>query len=95
MSNLHSHNHKRVSTYKVSMNEMYNHHFLINPDYIHEDELLFIYRENNKEVQKKVQVRDIIKHFKVMKFFKEDPETLRSKYNGYAYEIPADVIFTY
>ena len=30
-----------------------------------------------------------------MKFFKEDPETLRSKYNGYAYEIPADVIFTY
>lgn len=87
--------HARVSTYRVTMNDRFDDHFLVNPDYVHENELLFIYKDNGVEVHKKVPVNVVIKHCKVRPFFGRDPQTLRSKYKGYAYEVPADVILTY
>lgn len=88
-------NHKRVQIYRVTLNEQFSDHFLINPDYIHENELLFSYIDNKSIVEKKVPVKAIVPYLKVRKFFGRDPETLRSKYNGYAYEIPSDIIIRY
>lgn len=88
-------NHARVDTYKVSMNENFSDHFLINPNYIHEDELMFVYKDGDSEVQKKIPMTALVKHFKVRKFFGRDPQTLNVKYNGYVYEIPADVVLAY
>lgn len=88
-------NHARVGIYRVTMNENFSDHFLINPDFIHEDELLFVYKDGSSEVQKKIPMTALVKHFKIKKFFGRDPQTLNVKYNGYVYEIPADVVLTY
>ena len=43
-------NHKRVSTYRVTHNERYN-NFMVQPNLIYEDEILFVYNENGAEIQ--------------------------------------------
>ncbi len=88
-------NHARVSTYRITMNERFENHFLINPNYIYESELLFVYKDGDLEVQKTIPMSSLVKHFKIRRFFGRDPQTLRAKYKGYVYEVPADVILTY
>lgn len=88
-------NHARVNTYRVTMNERFDHHFLISPSLIFENEIMFVYNDNGTEIQKSIPTKDIIRHCTVMKFFGRDPETLHAKYNGYAYEVSADVIKNY
>lgn len=88
-------NHARVSTYKITMNDRFDSHFLINPNYIYEKELLFVYKDGDSEIQKTIPIAALIKHFRIKRFFGRDPQTLCSKFKGYAYEVPADVVFTY
>ena len=95
MNHQRSLNHARVSTYKITMNEQFDSHFLINHNYIHEDELLFVYKDGDSEVQKTIPMSAIVKHFKIRRFFGRDPQTMRAKFKGYVYEVPADVILTY
>lgn len=87
--------HKRVATYRVTHNERYN-NFMVQPDLIYEDELLFVYNENGAEVQKKIPTKDVMRLVvKDKAFFKYDYGTNRSLYKGHAYVIPADSIFKY
>lgn len=88
-------NHAKVGTYRVTMNERFNHHFLISPNYIFENEIMFVYNDNGSEIQKKIPTKDIIQHCTIKKFFGRDSETLRAKYNGYVYEVSADIVKNY
>ena len=88
-------NHKRVDTYRVTHNERYN-NFMIHPDLIYEDEILFVYKENGVEIQKKIPTRDAMKLVvKDKSFFSFDRELNRRLYKGHAYVVPEEAIFLY
>lgn len=88
-------NHKRVSTYRVTHNERYD-NFMINPNLIYEDDILFVYNEDGVEIQKKIPTKEVMRLVaKDKAFFKYDDATNRSLYKGHAYVIPAERIFNY
>lgn len=88
-------NHARTSIYTVTRNERFAHHFLVSPNLITEDKLQFVYNDGKSVITKIVPIKVVMQNAKPIKFFGRDPETLRSVYNGYAYEVPSSVIETY
>jgi hypothetical protein len=85
---------RRVKYYKVTHNENHN-NFLIRPESLYEENLLFVYKENGEEVKKVVPTKAIGPHLKFRKFFYRDNDSRALEFKGVAYEIPDSVIFSY
>lgn len=79
--------------YTVTHNERYN-NFLISPKFLFENRLKFVYNENGSTIEKIVPLKKIGPYIKSRKFFKYDSNIDRYDFNGWAYEIPAHVIFS-
>ena len=87
-------NHIRVNIYKVTHNARY-HNFLVNPNYINEDELKFVYKENGETIEKVIPTTYWINKSKFGAMWKYDEETMISRKCGYVYYIKEEDIFDY
>jgi hypothetical protein len=85
---------RKKSVYKVTHNERFN-NFLISPKFIFEESLNFVYTDNGNTIEKVIPLKKIGPYLKTRKFFKYDSDVDRFDYNGWAYEVPASVIFLF
>ena len=88
--------HKRVAVYKVTQNTQYN-HFLMNPTYIYEKQVKFVYdTPSGKTIEKVIPVEDIIQHskYRIIGHWDEGDPTLWVN-KGYVYQIEKDFVYNY
>lgn len=91
----HSLNHARVSVYRVTQNKRFS-TFLIQPDYLFEKELLFVYNDiNGQEVHKVIPLTYLGPRLKKKMFFKYDEVTLKKEFGGVVYSINEQDIINY
>ena len=90
----HELNHSKVENYRVTYNEIYK-DFLMSPDYIHEDNLLFVYKDGDTLVNKIIPVKEVMQHVKIRRFFEYDYDRAMRKFKGTAYEVSEDFVFKY
>lgn len=91
----HSLNHARVSVYRVTQNKRFR-TFLIEPDYLFEKELLFVYTdEDGQEVHKVIPLTYLGPRLKKKMFFKHDEVTFKKEFGGVVYSINEEDIINY
>jgi hypothetical protein len=86
--------HKRVSVYKVTRNEQFKHSFFISPNFIFENEIEFVYKEDDNEIRKIISMKEIMPNVKIKKFYSKDSE-MNIRYKGYVYEISSKFVENY
>ena len=78
----HSLNHARVSVYRVTQNKRFR-NFLIQPDYLFEKELLFVYTDiDGQEVHKVIPLTYLGPRLKKKMIFRDDEATLKKEFGG-------------
>ena len=87
--------HARVPVYTVTRHRDFD-NFLMNPDFIHEDKIRFVYTdESGKPVEKIIPLEDIIHHAKSFPIYKENEFTLRKEYKGWVYKVESAFVTSY
>lgn len=91
----HKRSHTRVPVYVVTRHKDFD-NFLMNPDFIHEDKIRFVYNdESGHSVEKVIPMADIIHHVKSFPIYKENEFTLRKEYKGWVYKVESDFVTNY
>lgn len=91
----HSLNHARVSVYRVTQNKRFR-NFLIQPDYLFEKELLFVYTDiDGQKVHKVIPLTYLGPRLKKKMIFRDDEATLKKEFGGVAYSINEEYIINY
>ena len=87
--------HARVAVYTVTRHKDFN-NFLMNPDFIHEDKIRFVYNnESGNPVEKIIPLEDIVHHIKSFPIYKENESTLKKEYKGWVYKVDSDFVTNY
>ncbi len=87
-------NHSRVKFYKVSKRTKHN-NFVISPQYLHEENLKFVYEENGETIEKIIPLSYLGPNLKYVPFYSLNDFTLRREYRGGAFFVKEEVIFNY
>lgn len=87
-------NHSRVKFYKVSKRTKHR-NFVISPQYLHEENLRFVYDNNGEIVEKIIPLSYLGPNLKYVPFYSLNDFTLRREYRGGAYFVKEEVIFNY
>lgn len=91
----HKRSHTRVSVYTVTRHKDFD-NFLMNPDFIHEDKIRFVYNdESGHFVEKVIPMADIVHHVKSFPIYKDNEFTLRKEYKGWVYKVESDFVTNY
>lgn len=87
-------NHSRVEFYKVSKRTKH-HNFVISPQYLHEENLRFVYEENGEIIEKIIPLSYLGPKLHYVPFYSLNDFTLRREYRGGAFFVKEEVIFNY
>lgn len=91
----HSLNHARVSVYRVTQNKNFR-NFLIRPELLFEEEILFVYNDiDGKEIHKVIPLTYLGPRLKKKMFFRDDEVTLKKEFGGVVYSINEQDIINY
>lgn len=91
----HKRSHTRVQVYTVTRHKDFD-NFLMNPDFIHEDKIRFVYNdESGHSVEKVIPMADIVHHVKSFPIYKDNEFTLRKEYKGWVYKVESDFVTNY
>lgn len=87
--------HARVPVYTVTRHRDFD-NFLMNPNFIHEDKIRFVYKnESGKSVEKVIPLEDIVQHIKSFPIYKENEFTLKKEYKGWVYKVEPAFVTSY
>lgn len=85
----------KVGAYKITKNPLHN-NFLIHPEYIHQEYLIFSYQDSDgKNTYKIIPVMDLAPYIKLRRFYRYDDEARYAIFRGIAYELSEEFVLSY